>query len=251
MRIFLKTEDEIQFLRTASHIASCALSEVGRNVVPLSSVGYLKAKATDIVVQLVSSKTQSIRNEQSFHIDLSFFLNGTYNDDFAGDSTLSKGDLLSVNCSTCYKGYYSFAASTFIVGGILDDHPFLTWVRDGLIRAQAKAVAGHPISEISHAFLSAMQEDTFNLCDCIGHGIGRYKQEFPIMRLSSALSGRRLLKEGMTLVIAPTIMSTTVRSRCSTMNHDDGHHNSFVPFGSTVVVRTGRSEILTSLETLS
>ena len=81
MRIFLKTEDEIQFLRTASHIASCALSEVGRNVVPLSSVGYLKAKATDIVVQLVSSKTQSIRNEQSFHIDLSFFLNGTYNDD--------------------------------------------------------------------------------------------------------------------------------------------------------------------------
>lgn len=114
-----------------------------------------------------------------------------------------------------------------------------------------KAVAGKHIGDISHAVQDCCEASGYGVVrELTGHGIGREMHEDPpVPNYGSAGSGI-LLKAGMCLAIEPMV---TMGGRSIFMMPDrwtirtrDG--NPAAHFEHTVVVRSGKAEILSSFE---
>ena len=251
MRIFLKTEDEIILLRAASQLATCALIEVGRHVVPKVDLLHLRAKVVNAVMRTVSTESKSGKKAQSSDTELTFFVNGVYIEpSLEGGCMLCEDDWLTVNCWVCLDGYYSFGAYTFIVGSSQDDEPLISTLRHTLRQVVRHASAGHSIKEMSKTVYSLHAHESYVLQKIFGHGVGRNRVENPILRMNPGGNDTVLLKEGMCLVIALAFKHGRSQLIKPRLMHESTYHNPFVPFGTTVVVRPGRPEILTSFETI-
>lgn len=108
MRIFLKTEDEIILLRAASQLATSALIEVGRHVVPRLALSHLRNKVVNAVMRTVPTESNSGKEALSSDTEFTFFVNGAYiKPSLEGECMLCEGDWLTVNCWVCLDGYYS------------------------------------------------------------------------------------------------------------------------------------------------
>lgn len=247
MRIFLKTEDEINLLRAASQLASYTLAVVGRHVVPEIALCCLREQCVSAVRHAVSVNSFSMREEFAPQVDLCFLVNG-HSVDFTSESvvTLSEGDALTVDCWVCYGGQHSFAAFTFYVSDTLEASPHTLPVRKSLELAIEQAVAGHHLKNVTQVVKSFLGNDSGIVQDLLGHGIGRSRVERPLLRISSGLSDNLLLKSGMSLAIAPTVCFPS-----KVLEHTQGSSQSlFMRYGQTVVVRQGGAEILTSFENI-
>lgn len=244
MRIFLKTEDEINLLRAASQLASYALAVVGRHVVPEVALCCLREQCVSAVRRAVSVNSFSMREELTPHVDLCFLVNGK-SVDFASESvvTLSEDDALTVDCWVCYGRQHSFAAFTFLVSAALNASPQTLLAQKTLELAVEQAVAGHHLKNVTHVVKSFLENASGVVHDLLGHGIGRSRVEQPFLKLSSKLSDNLLLKSGMCLAIAPTICYPSKQPHGSSQGL-------FARYGQTVVVRQGRAEILTSFENI-
>lgn len=252
MRIFLKTEDEIILLRAASQLATRALIEVGRHVVPTVALSHLRKMVVSAVAKTFSCESSPLSVVKSSHIELTFYVNGLpVASSLESACLLSQDDCLTVVCWACHKGYYSYAAHTFLLGGSRNAATLLQSYRQAMLQVVQKAVAGHSLKEMSHTLQTLTRHEQYLLHETFGHGVGRSKVEQPSLLLFSyGLNQDVLLKEGMCLVIAPVINSDPCLFNCSCESRVATFHNPFVPFGTTVVVRSGRPEILTSFETI-
>jgi methionyl aminopeptidase len=251
MRIFLKTEDEIILLRAASQLATRALIEVGRHVVPRLALSHLRNKVVNAVMRTVPTESNFGKEALSSDTEFTFFVNGAYIEpSLEGECMLCEGDWLTVNCWVCLDGYYSFGAHTFIVGSSQDDEPMISTLRDMLRQVVQRASAGHSIKEMSRTVYSLHSHDLYVLQKTFGHGVGRNRVENPILRMNPGVNDTVLLKEGMCLVIALAFKHGRSHFIKPRLMHESTFHNPFVPFGTTVVVRPGRPEILTSFETI-
>ena len=174
MRIFLKTEDEIILLRAASQLATRALIEVGRHVVPRLALSHLRNKVVNAVMRTVPTESNSGKEALSSDTEFTFFVNGAYIEpSLEGECMLCEGDWLTVNCWVCLNGYYSFGAHTFIVGSSQDDEPMISTLRDMLRQVVRRASAGHSIKEMSRTVYSLHSHDPYVLQKTFGHGVGR------------------------------------------------------------------------------
>lgn len=95
MRIFLKTEDEIILLRAASQLATRALIEVGRHVVPRLALSHLRNKVVNAVMRTVPTESNSGKEALSSDTEFTFFVNGAYVEpSLEGECMLCEGDWL-------------------------------------------------------------------------------------------------------------------------------------------------------------
>lgn len=249
MRIFLKTEDEINLLRAASQLVSKALTEVGRHVVTMVALSHLREKSISAVRIAFQNEFRNTCQASSFQVNLKFSIHGA-SIAFSSENNicLSVGDCLTVECWVCIGGFYSFGATTYFVGlSPLKLAPYLLPVRKALAQSLTKAVAGHSLHELYQPFCSLRDHNCFLVDDAIGHGIGRCLTESPILRLNGNYTGHQLLKQGMCLVVAPRLrceVDTSVLGLPSA-NASLAYLNLF--YAQTLIVRSGNPEILTSL----
>jgi len=120
---------------------------------------------------------------------------------------LKKGDIISVDFGTLFKGYYGDSAVTIAVGKIDGTkNKLLKVTEQSLVQAIEKVIIGNRVSDISAAVEQYVESNGFSVVkQFVGHGIGTSLHEGPeIPNFVQNDSSPRLI-EGMVLAIEPMV----------------------------------------------
>jgi methionyl aminopeptidase len=204
--IFLKTEEEIEKIRTASKYAMEVLE-------------YLKdfikdgVKTKDLE-RLCEEKLRRMKNVKpafkgynGYPYALCVSVNEEVVHGMPSDRVLSEGDIVSLDFGAIYDGYYGDVAATYGVGKISEEAERLIKVtEEALYKGIDMACEGNRLYDISSAIQSHVEKNGFSVVrEFVGHGIGRSLHEEPqIPNFGERGTGLRLRK-GMVLAIEPMV----------------------------------------------
>jgi methionyl aminopeptidase len=168
------------------------------------------------------------------------------------ETSLKKGDLISIDVGLIYGGYHADSAFSVAIGQNQSDVARLLDVTErSLYEGVALALPGNRIGDIGHAIQSYVQPHSFGIVrDYVGHGIGRALHETPSVPNYGKPRRGLLLKAGMCLAIEPMITLGTYRTKVLSdgwaVVTRDG--SLAAHFEHTVAVTPRGPEILTVLE---
>ncbi len=101
------------------------------------------------------------------------------------ETPLKKGDILNIDVSGCFEGYYADTGKTIIIGDALMPH-YDKWNQlieaslEGLKVGMRQAITGNRINEIGRAIETVAHTYGFEVIkNLTGHGIGRKLHEKP------------------------------------------------------------------------
>ena len=124
---------------------------------------------------------------------------------------LKKGDIISVDFGTLYKGYYGDSAVTIPVGkidGVKDK--LLKITEESLHKAIEQVREGNRIADVSAAVQDHVENNGFSIVrQFVGHGIGTSLHEGPEIPNFVQDNSSPRLKEGMVLAIEPMVNAGT------------------------------------------
>ena len=120
---------------------------------------------------------------------------------------LRKGDIISVDFGTLYKGYYGDSAVTIAVGRVDNTkHKLLQVTDESLQQAIAQVQVGNRISDIALAVQQHVEKNGFSVVrQFVGHGIGTALHEGPEIPNFVQDGASPRLHEGMVLAIEPMV----------------------------------------------
>lgn len=120
---------------------------------------------------------------------------------------LKEGDIVSVDMGVNYKGYFSDAAVTYLVGNVREEVKRLVEVtKQALYVGISKAYPGNRIGDISYAIGSFVKSHGFApVRDYCGHGVGKRVHEDPSIPNDGIAGTGDVIEVGMTLAIEPMV----------------------------------------------
>ncbi|CEQ21889.1 methionine aminopeptidase [[Clostridium] sordellii] len=127
------------------------------------------------------------------------------------DVILKDGDIINIDVSTIYDGYYSDASRMFMIGNVSDKAKKLVEVTKECLEAGIKAVKpwGH-IGDIGAAIQEHAEKNGYSVVrDFGGHGIGLQFHEDPFVFHYGAKNEGMILVPGMIFTIEPMINEGT------------------------------------------
>ena len=256
MKIFLKTEDEIELMRQANLLVGKTLGELARHIKPGVTTLQLDKIADEFIRDHGAIPTfKGFPNPYGGPFPASICT--SVNDVVVhgvprADTVLREGDIISIDCGTRLNGFCGDSCYTFCVGEVADDVKLLLrTTKEALYKGIENAVAGHHLGDISAAVQDHCEAQGYGLVrELTGHGIGREMHEDPQVPNYGRRGNGILLKAAMCLAIEPMVTQGqraiyldadrwTVRTR-------DGRPAAH--FEHTVAVRRGQAEILSSFE---
>jgi methionyl aminopeptidase len=250
--IYLKTEDEIAFLRESGQIVAKALGEVAKYIQPGVTTKYLDQVAENFIRSCGAEP--SFLNYNGFPASLCISVNEVVVHGIPSeDQVLKDGDIVSVDCGAYKNGFHGDSAYTFCVGDVKDEIvALLKTTKESLYQGIAEAVEGKRIGDIGNAVQEYCQRRGYTVVrEMVGHGVGKHLHEDPDVPNAGKRGSGPQLKAGMVIAIEPMInMGTrnivierdgwTVR----TADHKPSAH-----FEHTVTIRKDSgAEILTSFD---
>jgi methionyl aminopeptidase len=255
MAIIIKTPEQIEIMREAGKIHAQILAELEKLVVPGVSAIELN--------RIAEEKVRSFGAEPSFlnyRPDTSYpkypaSLCVSINDEIVHGipkehMIVQEGDLVSIDLGIKYKGMFTDAARTVLVGKVSDDKQKLVEVAyEALSRGIEAAQAGNTIGDIGHAIESFNNKRYGNVRELSGHGVGVKVHEDPYVPNYGKPGRGEVLKPGMTLAIEPMFNLGTDR----VVFHDDGYTVSTFDgkvsahVEDTIVITENGPEVLTRL----
>ena len=124
-----------------------------------------------------------------------------------GERVLCDGDIVSVDVTAAFNGYYSDSAITVPVGKISKDAEHLLEVTEGALHAGiSKSVDGNRLGDISHIIQTYVESRGCSVVrDFVGHGIGAEMWEEPQIPNFGAPDRGPRLKSGMVFAIEPMV----------------------------------------------
>ena len=204
--ITLKSRDEIQIMAEANRIVAEVLVMLQKTVEPGISTWELDRLAEDLC-----SKRQAVpafKGYRGFPGSLCVSINEEVVHGIPSRKRkLQKGDIISVDFGTFYKGYYGDSAVTIPVGRVdALTHKLLQVTEESLSKAIEKVQVGNRIGDISAAVQEWVERHDFSVVrQFVGHGIGTDLHEGPeIPNFVQNGTTPRLL-EGMVLAIEPMV----------------------------------------------
>lgn len=118
---------------------------------------------------------------------------------------LNEGDIVGVDCGVLYKGFYTDACRTFIVGEAKPEiRHFVKTTKKALTNALKVVKSGVRVGDISAIIQKTLEDQGYEpVIECTGHGVGRTLHEPPEI-LNAGTKGRGpVLKPGMVVAIEP------------------------------------------------
>ena len=256
MKIFLKTEDEIELMRRANQLVGKTLGELAKHIKPGVSTLQLDQIAEEFIRDHGAIPTfKNFPNDYGapFPASICTSVNDVVVHGIPDSKTILKdGDIISIDCGTILDGFNGDSCYTFCVGEVSDDVKILLNVtKESLYLGIENAVAGKHLGDIGNAVQTHCDQHGYGVVrELTGHGIGREMHEDPQVPNYGRRGNGVLLKAGMCLAIEPMI---TMGSRDIYMMPDrwtirtrDGKMAAH--FEHTVAVRKGKAEILSSFE---
>ena len=256
MKIFLKTEDEIELMRKANRLVGATLAELAKHIKPGVTTLQLDKVAEEFIRDNGAVPTFPIFPNPfggPFPASICTSVNDVVVHGIPDDKTVLKdGDIISIDCGTLLAGYNGDSAYTFCVGEVSQDvRDLLTVTCQSLTKGIEMAVAGNHVGDIGDAVQSFCESHGYGVVrELTGHGIGKQMHEDPSVPNYGSRGNGVMLKEGMCIAIEPMI---TMGDRKIWLMPDrwgictrDGKPAAH--FEHTIVVRRGKAEILSTFE---
>ena len=256
MKIFLKTEDEIELMRRANQLVGKTLGELAKHIKPGVTTLHLDHIAEEFIRDHGAVPTfKNFPNPYGgpFPASICTSVNDVVVHGVPDEKTVLKdGDIISIDCGTLLDGYNGDSCYTFCVGEVSQEvRQLLKTTKESLYRGIEQAVAGRHIGDIGDAVQSYCESNGYGVVrELTGHGIGRKMHEDPQVPNYGRKGNGVLLKVSMCIAIEPMITMGdrqiylmpdrwTVKTR-------DGKPAAH--FEHTIAVRRGEAEILSSFE---
>lgn len=256
MRVFLKTEDEIELMRQACRLVSRTLGELARHIKPGVTTLQLDRLADEFIRDngaVPVFKGYPNPFGKPFPASICTSVNDVVVHGIPNEETVLKdGDVISVDCGAQLNGFNGDSCYTFRVGEIaLEVRQLLAVTKAALQSAIDCACAGKNLGDIGAAVQELCAKYNYGVVrELTGHGIGRDMHEDPQVPNYGEWGSGIMLKSGMCLAIEPMV---TLGDRSVYMLPDrwtvktrDGKPAAH--FEHTVAVRNGRAEVLSSFE---
>ena len=228
MKIFLKTEDEIELMRQANQLVGKTLGELAKHIKPGVTT-----------LQLDQIADTFIRDHGAVPT-------------FKGFPNPYGGPFPASICGTLLNGFCGDSAYTFCVGEVSDEvKELLRTTKESLYKGIEAAVAGRHLGDISDAVQTHCEAKGYGIVrELCGHGIGREMHEDPQVPNYGRRGNGVMLKSAMCIAIEPMI---TMGRRDIWMDKDrwtirtqDGKPAAH--FEHTICIRKGQAEILSSFQ---
>ena len=256
MKIFLKTEDEIELMRQANRLVGKTLGELAKHIRPGVTTLQLDKIADEFIRDHGATPTfKGFPNPYGgpFPASICTSVNDVVVHGVPDkDTVLKEGDIISIDCGTLLNGYNGDSCYTFCVGEVSEEVKRLLEVtKASLYKGIEQAVAGRHVGDISSAVQDYCEAEGYGVVrELTGHGIGREMHEDPQVPNYGRRGNGPLLKASMCIAIEPMItmgkrdiyLKSDRWSVCTRDGKPAAH------FEHTVCVRKGKAEILSSFE---
>lgn len=254
--IFLKTEDEINLMRRANRLVGDTLSMLGKHIKPGVTTLQLDTLAEEFIRD--NGAIPTFKNFPNpfggpFPKSICTSINNVVVHGIPSkDDILEEGDIVSVDCGVLLDGYNGDSCYTFKVGNVSKDvQRLLDTTKRCLYNAINKAVDGCRLGDISYEVQLCAKTSGYGVVKGLGgHGIGREMHEDPFIPNYGRRGTGPLLKDSMCIAIEPMI--TMGKPEIGLLPDDWGivtfDGKPAAHFEHTIVIRKGKSEILSSFE---
>ena len=256
MKVFLKTEDEIELMRQANQLVGKTLGELARHIKPGVTTLQLDKIADTFIRDHGAIPTfKGFPNPYGGPFPASIctsvndvVVHGVPN----SDTILKDGDIISIDCGTLLNGFCGDSCYTFCVGDVADDvKQLLKSTRESLYKGIEAAVAGHHLGDISAAVQEHCEAQGYGIVrELTGHGIGHEMHEDPQVPNYGRRGNGIMLKAGMCIAIEPmvtqgarTIFLDADRWTIRTRDGKPAAH-----FEHTIAIRRGKADVLSSFD---
>jgi methionyl aminopeptidase len=256
MKIYLKTEDEIELMRQANQLVGRTLGELAKHIKPGVTTLQLDQIADEFIRDHGAVPTfKGFPNPYGgpFPASICTSVNDVVVHGVPNAQTVLKdGDIISVDCGTLLNGFCGDSCYTFCVGEVADEvKQLLRTTKESLYKGIENAVAGHHLGDISYAVQQHCEAQGYGIVrELTGHGIGHQMHEDPQVPNYGRRGNGIMLKAGMCIAIEPMV---TQGSRAIYLDADrwtvrtrDGRPAA--NFEHTIAIRRGKADILSSFD---
>jgi len=210
--ITIKSRDEIRILEDANRIVAEVLVMLQTTVEPGISTFELDRLAEELCLK--RKALPAFKGYRGFPGSLCVSINEEVVHGIPSRKRkLKKGDIISVDFGTLYKGYYGDSAVTIPVGKIdgLKDK-LLKITEESLHKAIEQVREGNRVTDVSAAVQDHVENNGFSIVrQFVGHGIGTSLHEGPEIPNFVQDNSSPRLKEGMVLAIEPMVNAGTYK----------------------------------------
>jgi methionyl aminopeptidase len=211
MKIFLKTEDEIDLMRKANQLVGATLAELGKHIKPGVTTLQLDHIAEEFIRDHGAEPTfKNFPNPFGgpFPGSICTSVNQVVVHGIPNDKTvLKEGDIISIDCGTLLNGYNGDSCYTFKVGEVSEEvQKLLDATKQSLYEGIKQAVPGNHVGDIGAAVQDYCESRGYGVVrELTGHGIGRKMHEDPPIPNYGKHGNGVMLKAGMCIAIEPMI----------------------------------------------
>lgn len=255
MKVYLKTEEEVELLREANLIIGKTLAELAKIIRPGVTTRQLDVLAETVIRDHGAEPTfKGFPNPYgpAFPASICASVNEQVVHGIPNDNPLKEGDIVSIDCGTKINGFCGDSCYTFAVGEVSDEvKALLKTTKEALYKGIEQAVAGHRIGDISFAVQSHCESQGYGVVrEFVGHGVGHEMHEDPMVPNYGRRGNGVQLKAGMCIAIEPMI---TMGTKEVYLQDDkwgvvtrDGKYAAH--FEHSICIRKGEADILSSFE---
>ncbi len=255
MKVYLKTEEEVELLREANLIIGKTLAELAKIIKPGVTTRQLDVLAETVIRDHGAEPTfKGFPNPYgpAFPASICASVNEQVVHGIPNDNPLKEGDIVSIDCGTKINGFCGDSCYTFAVGEVSDEvKALLKTTKEALYKGIEQAVAGHRIGDISFAVQSHCESQGYGVVrEFVGHGVGHEMHEDPMVPNYGRRGNGVQLKAGMCIAIEPMI---TMGTKEVYLQDDkwgvvtrDGKYAAH--FEHSICIRKGEADILSSFE---
>lgn len=215
MAISIKTEEDIQKMRIAGHLAAEVLGIIEPYIRPGVSTGELDRICHSHIVE----KQQAIPaclNYHGFPKSICTSVNDVICHGIPSDEkTLKEGDIINIDVTVIKNGFHGDTSKMFIVGKPTIQGARLCKVtQESLYLALKMVKPGIRLRTIGQAIQNFVEQHHFSVVrEYCGHGIGQVFHEEPQILHYDADDGGVILQKGMTFTIEPMVNTGDRRIR--------------------------------------
>lgn len=202
----LKSAADIEGIKASAKINIAVLDEVGRQI----CAGMPTSKIDDIVNQVTYDMggIPADLGYEGFPKSVCTSINEVICHGIpSDDEILKEGDIVNVDCSTIFNGYYSDSSRMFCIGEVSPEKKKLVDVTKKCLElGLEKVIPWHFLGDVGGVINAYAQENGFQVVrDIGGHGCGKEFHEEPWVSHVAEPGTEMLMVPGMVFTIEPMV----------------------------------------------
>lgn len=252
MTIFLKSEEHINYIRRAGHIAASVLSSLSFYIKPGVTTKYIDG----VIEQMIKDLGGTAPCKGYIHGELPPYpaascisINNQAVHCIPSDLVIKEGDLIKVDLVVGVNGWNADTARTYLIPPIKPEtQKFVETCYLSMWEGLKKAVDGNKVNEIGYSIEQFVKPFNYGISrSFVGHGIGKSIHEDPRVPSFYLKEADQLICAGMVLAIEPILFTTldaeVVFNGWNTTSKQNGLVSHFEH--TCIINPAGKSEIVT------